>query len=162
MDINNLLNALDITRYQRGFLRPSVLLYPLIYSDIYLYAPAFRDFDLASRLLIAASVLSACALSVAFLVVCFERVARFRPRRAIPAFFFPSFLSFGFMVVMYAYLDSTSVALLMLSVIVFHVVAYLLFLFGALMFRSFCGKEDAVEKDREIGGRGETDNGGKN
>lgn len=142
MDYLKLMKAFSLSVFQRDALKSSALLFPLIFSTLYVYEIHFREADLAAQLLISASATVIVLLCAVFTLVCGELVTGLKSGRFPIVAFSPSFFVFGFALAARKYLDGNTDLYLVL-IIMAHAVLYFIFLLSCLVYRAVSGKRRA-------------------
>ena len=151
MDFLKLFRAFSLTRFHRDLLRASVVLFPLVFTTIFLYEPSFRNADIVSKLIIASSITFICVLCIVFLVQCLEFITGIRFERFHFAFLGPSFFSFSMMIAFYRYINQIGDMLCLAIAAAFHAFIFFCILIFGAFWRYFVGKgskdaQDTVDK----------------
>ena len=102
-----LMSILDLSKQQRGMVLPVVLLYPLVYTDFYLYEPSFRVYDTTSRLLIVAAIVIIFMFASRLLCSVLERVSRIKNILSYSASFTPAFLTLSGVILLRPQVDDS-------------------------------------------------------
>ena len=146
MDYLKLMKAFSLSVFQRDALKSSALLFPLIFSTLYVYENHFREADLIAQLLLSASATVIVLLCAVFALVCGELVTGFKNGRFPIVTFSPSFLIFGFALAARKYIDGNTDLYLVL-IILGHISLYTIYLVGCLVYRAVSGKKGAETRD---------------